>query len=76
MVRCYMESADFNWLTEKGPELFEKYRGKWIAVHAGEVIGVGDTAPEAAERAREKAPGAEFILEAVDAEADVIYGGL
>jgi hypothetical protein len=71
-----MESTDFNWLVEKGPELFERYRGKWIAVHDREVIGVGDTAPEAAADAREKAPDAEFILEAVDAEADVIYGGL
>ncbi|MFH1419316.1 MAG: DUF5678 domain-containing protein [Planctomycetota bacterium] len=71
-----MESADFNWLTEKSTELFEMYRGKWIAVHDGEVIGVGDTAPEAAAAAREKSPEAEFILEAVDAEADVIYGSL
>ena len=38
------------------------------------MIGVGDTAPEAAEQAREKADDTDFILEAIDADADVIYG--
>jgi hypothetical protein len=71
-----MVPTDFNWLVEKGPELFKEYRGKWIAVHNKKVIGVGDTAPEAADMARTNSPGVEFILEAVDAEADVIYGGL
>lgn len=69
-----MRNEDFAWLVEHGPELFRKYAGKWIAVRNGRVIGVGDTAPEAAERAREKAGDADFILEAIDAEADVIYG--
>ena len=71
-----MESTDFNWLIEKGKEIFEKYRGKWIAVYDKQVIGVGDTAPEAAEQARREKPDVEFILEAVDSEADVVYGGL
>jgi len=34
---------------------------------------VGDTAPEAAEKAREQVGNADFILEAIDREADVIY---
>lgn len=68
-----MDASDFNWLAEHGPEIFEKYPGKWIAVHDGEVIGVGDTATEAADQARQAKPGAKFILEAVDREADVIY---
>lgn len=71
-----MDSTDFNWLIDHGPELFEKYRGKWIAVHNEEVIGVGDTASQAAAAAREKQPDGDFILEALDTEADVIYGGL
>lgn len=71
-----MSVADFNWLIEKGPEIFEKYRGKWIAVHDEEVIGIGETAPEAAEEARRNKPDAEFILEAVDTDADVIYACL
>jgi hypothetical protein len=71
-----MQSTDFNWLVENGPQIFEQYRGKWIAVHDGKVIGVGDTAPEAAAEARRKLPDGPFILEAVDSEADVIYGCL
>ncbi len=69
-----MRDNDFNWLVEHGPELYRKYPGKWIAVHNGEVIGVGDTATEAAEQARKTAKDGDYILEALDAEADVIYG--
>ena len=71
-----MNMVDFNWVIEEGPEIFEKYRGKWIAVYNKQVIGVGDTAPEAAAEARRNKPDGEFILEAVDTEADVIYGGV
>jgi hypothetical protein len=70
-----MRNNDFAWLAEHGPELFREYAGKWIAVHNGEVVGVGDTATEAADQARAKVEDADFILEAVDTEADVIYGG-
>jgi hypothetical protein len=71
-----MEYTDFGWLVDHGQELFEKYRGKWIAVHNEEVIGVGETATEAAAAARKKQPDGDFILEALDTEVDVIYGGL
>ncbi|MCH7720273.1 MAG: hypothetical protein IH988_04700 [Planctomycetes bacterium] len=71
-----MSSTDFAWLNGHGAEIAEKYGGQWIAVHDGQVIGVGDTATEAAEQARQAAPGAAFILEAVDAEADVVYACL
>ncbi len=70
-----MKDDDFNWLIDHSPELHEQYPGKWIAVHDGEVVGVGDTAPEAAEQARAKVGDAPFILEALDADADVIYVG-
>ena len=30
-----MRNADFSWLSEHGPELFEKYADKWIAVRDG-----------------------------------------
>jgi len=69
-----MNTTDFNWLIENGPDLFKKFRGKWIAVLNKQVIGVGDTATEAADQARKTAPDGDFILEAVDNEADVIYG--
>jgi hypothetical protein len=71
-----MSSPDFTWLVEHSPEVFEKYAGKWIAVHDGEVIGVGDTATEAVERARAKVPEGEFILEGVDGEGDVVYSSV
>lgn len=68
-----MNDADFNWLIDHGTEIFEKYAGKWIAVAGEEVIGVGETAVEAAEEARAAKPDVKFILEAVDRNADVIY---
>lgn len=71
-----MSIDGFSWLVEHSLEIQEKYSGKWIAVHKDGVIGVGDTATEAADHARQSAPGADFVLEAVDKETDVIYGGL
>ena len=71
-----MSSADFAWLIENGTEIIKKYAGKWIAVHDSQVIGVGDTATEAAEQAHEKSPDDDFILEAVDPEADAVYAGI
>jgi hypothetical protein len=69
-----MREKDFAWLVEQSSTLYREYAGKWIAVRDGEVIGVGDTATEAAEQARAKAEDGDFILEAIDAESDVIYG--
>lgn len=71
-----MSSTDFAWLIEHTGEIVREYAGKWIGVHNGRVIGVGETATEAAEQARAVEPDAEFILEAVDQDADVIYGGV
>ena len=68
-----MRDDDFAWLVERGPDLFTQYAGKWIAVCDGAVVGVGSTATEAAEEARQKVDGSQFILEAIDTEADVIY---
>ena len=65
-------SHDFAWLTEHSQEIYEKYAGKWIAVLDGEVIGIGDTATEAARQAEEKHAGAAYILEAVDPDPERI----
>ena len=70
-----MRTKDFAWLAEHAPEVYQKYAGKWIAVRDGRIIGAGDTAPEAAEQAEKEAPDGDFILEGVDSDADVIYGG-
>lgn len=71
-----MASTDFAWLIDNGPDIYTQYPGQWIAVRDGKVVGVGRTATEAAEQAREDDPEAEFILEAVDSESDVIYAHL
>ena len=63
---------DFAWLTEHSKEIYDKYAGKWIAVLKGEIVGVGETATAAAEQADAKHPGADYILESVDPEAERI----
>ena len=71
-----MSNDRLNWLTERSPEAFEKYRGKWIVWHDYRVVGVGDTAPEAEADARRKVPEGELVFEAIDDEADTIYGAV
>lgn len=71
-----MNIADFNWLADQGADFYLRYAGKCIAVFNGEVIGVGETVTEAAAQAEEKAPGADYVLEAIDASADVIYANI
>jgi len=65
--------ADTAWMAEHSMEIVEKYAGKWIAVYNGRVVGVGDTAVEASDQARQTCADGSFILEAVEADADVIY---
>lgn len=65
-------SNDFAWLTEHSNEIYQKYSGKWIAVLDGQIIGVGNTATDAAKQAEEKHPDANYILEAVDMELERI----
>lgn len=67
---------DFAWLTENSREIYQKYAGQWIAVLDGEVIGVGQTAVEAAEQAERRHPQGDYILEKVEREVDVIYACL
>ena len=62
--------GDFAWLTEHSRGIGEKYAGKWIAVLDGEIVGVGETATEAAAQAEAKHPSAPYILEAVDPEPE------
>lgn len=68
-----METSDFAWLIEHDNELHTRYRGKWVAIWQGQVIGIGDTAPAASAQAESKAPGQDYILHAIDAQTDVIY---
>lgn len=71
-----MDTTDFNYLVEHSREIFERYAGKWIAVHDGAVVASGDTATEVAEAAREKTGGDEFVLEAVEPDGDVVYASV
>jgi hypothetical protein len=71
-----MRDGDFQWLVDHGPELHEKYAGEWVAIHDGKVVGVGKTAVEASQKAEKETGGREFVLQALDAESDVIYGGV
>ena len=68
--------GDFHWLNAHGDELAEKYAGKWIAVHDEKIVGIGDTAVEADEQARNQCPEGDYVLEAIDAATDAIYGSL
>ncbi len=63
-------SHDFAWLTDHSDELQRQYAGKWIAVHDGQVIGVGSTATEAARQADERCPDGDYILEWVNPEPE------
>ena len=65
-------SSDFAWLTEHSRKMCEEYSGKWVAVLNGEIIGIGDTATEAARQAELQHPGADYILESVDPEPERI----
>ena len=66
-----MNAGDFAWLVEHSDEIFREYAGKWIAVHDGKIIGVGDTATEAAAQAETKGPNTDFILEAVEINTEM-----
>lgn len=68
-----MRDDDFNWLAAHDSEIVMEYAGKWIAVRNGAVIGVGETVTEAASAAGEETDGGDFILEAIDADVNVIY---
>ena len=71
-----MSEQDFAWLVDHNAELVGEYPGKWVAVRDGKVVGVGETAVEAAEEAGKKVSDGQFILEAIEPSADVIYGGV
>ena len=66
-----INARDCDWLAENGLELSIKYPGKWIAVHDGQVIGVGDTLAEAGEQALQSRPHYDFILEEINVDVDV-----
>lgn len=49
-------TADGNWLSQHSAEIWERHKGKYIAV-VEQTLFVGDTWEEAISKAKEKCPG-------------------
>jgi hypothetical protein len=54
------------------PELLKTLRGKWVAVHNGQVIDVGDSVRDVLLRVRERFPRTEAYIQLVDENLPVI----
>ena len=66
--------AGLAWLIDHAAEVTEAYSGRWIAVVAGAVAGVGATAREAHDNAvRKCGADSRVLLSFVEETADVIY---
>jgi hypothetical protein len=66
-----INARDCDWLAEHGEELSARYPGKWVAVYDGEVIAIGDSLFEAGERALQRRPQRDFILEQINVDLDL-----
>ncbi|MCI0690746.1 DUF5678 domain-containing protein [candidate division KSB1 bacterium] len=54
------------------PELLKTLRGKWVAVHNGQVVDVGDSVRDVLLRVRERFPKTEVYIQLVDENLPVI----
>lgn len=54
------------------PELLKTLRGKWVAVHNGEVVEVGDSVRSVLLRVRERFPRTEMYIQHVDENLPVV----
>ncbi len=66
-----VNTSDCDWLAQHGLELSQRYPGKWIAVHDGQVIGEGDSLLEADQQAARQRPQHDYILEQINVESDL-----
>ena len=57
---------------QKLPELLKTFRGKWIAIHNGEVVEVGDTRRQVLLQFLEKFPNDEVYIQLVDEEIPML----
>lgn len=55
-------SKEFQFLQDQGVELAQRYAGQYVALIGAQVAGVGATAQEAYEQARQKYPTGEPLL--------------
>jgi hypothetical protein len=72
MSKTTSNSKTFKWLVEHTPQFQEKYSGKWIAVVRQEIAGIGNTALDAYQQAKEKYPKSTPLLDFVPTEECLI----
>jgi hypothetical protein len=56
-----LETQELDWVSTHQDEL-EPYAGKWVAILGEVIIGVGNTAQEALESARQKSAQTPFLI--------------
>lgn len=54
-------NQELNWISTHQDEL-EPHRGKWVAILDNAIIGVGSTAQEALDNARQKSDRNPFLI--------------
>jgi len=59
--RAQQVMADGEWLAQHSAEIWEKHRGKYIAV-ADQTLFVGESYEEAISKAKERCPGREPLV--------------
>ncbi len=65
-------TQEFDYFIEHQEELAEKYKGKYIVIHEGEVVGAYDSALEATNAARKKFQLGEFLVQLARVGTDAI----
>lgn len=55
------DTQELNWASNHQDEL-EPYAGKWVAILGEVIVGVGNTAQEALEIARQKSAKTPFLI--------------
>ena len=61
-------NTDFRWLSDHPRELYERYRGKWLAIVDERIVATGDGADTVYRQARHEHPDARILLEHVERE--------
>ena len=56
-------NEDFLWLSKNTPKLQESFQERWVAVVDKKVVGVGDDAKQAYDKAKEACPDREPLLD-------------
>ena len=59
--RSQQAAADGEWFSEHSAEIWERHRGKYVAV-AGQTLFVGDTREEAVRKAKERLPATRPLV--------------